>query len=189
MNDTIPFIDIPEWDFHWQGLYSFPRVLKVPMNTRLYSSALYDNTTANHHNPNNPPQLITLGESTTDEMMLIYFAFTPYIPGDENIIIDSAIVSGIEPIHSSVISTPQLYEPMPNPVVNTFTFQYYLPKPAAISLSILDLEGKLIREEKNKFEVGGIVTMQWDISELPSGIYFLSMKADGIIRTKKFVKE
>src|SRR6185436_13388896 len=22
-NDTIPFINIPEWDFHWQGLYSF----------------------------------------------------------------------------------------------------------------------------------------------------------------------
>ncbi len=189
LNDTIPFIDIPNWDFHWQGLYSFPRVLKVPMNTRLYSSAFYDNTSANPENPNNPPQLVTLGESTTDEMMLIYFAFTPYAPGDENIIIDSVLINSVEPVHSSVISTSQLYEPMPNPANDHVTFQYYIPKPTEASIYLMDINGKMMKEEKNKIETPGIVTGQWNISDLPAGIYFLNLNAGGIIRTKKFLKQ
>jgi hypothetical protein len=187
-DDTIPFVDIPEWDFHWQGLYSFPKILKIPENTVLYSSAHYDNTSNNPENPNDPPQLVALGESTTDEMMLVYFVFTPYQQGDENIIIDSTLTA-IEPVNSSVISTPQLYEPIPNPVKTNIAFQYYLPASSKSTISILNIEGKLIREESSIKNQSGLVTSQWNISDLPAGIYFLNLNADGIVRTKKFVKE
>ena len=90
-NDTIPFVDIPEWDFHWQGNYMFPEIKKVEAGSTLRSEAYYDNTTNNDHNPNNPPLDVYLGDFTDDEMMLVYFTWMVYQNGDENIIVDRRI--------------------------------------------------------------------------------------------------
>jgi hypothetical protein len=186
-SDTIPFIDIPQWDFHWQGLYSFPRVLKVPLGTIVYSSAFYDNTTANHENPNDPPAWVFLGESTTDEMMLVYFAYTLYFPGDENIIIDSNIVSNIQPVTSSVISTCQLYDPSPNPATDNMTVQYFIPSSDAVTLRIIDITGKICLSMLQK-KAQGLITDNFDVSVLPAGNYFLQLITGELIRTKKFMK-
>ena len=188
-NDTIPFIDIPNWDFHWQGLYSFPKLIKLPAGTTLYSSALYDNTTANPNNPNSPPAWVFLGESTTDEMMLIYFSYTLYFPGDENIIIDSNVVTGLnQPMFNSAISTVQLYDPVPNPAVTQISIQYFLPVNEKYNLKLIDFSGKIIRELKN--ETGqGIITSQFNIQDLATGTYFISLTSNGVQRTKKVIKE
>jgi hypothetical protein len=185
-SDTIPLIDIPEWDFHWQGLYSFPRVLKIPAGTTLYSSAEYDNTNNNPHNPNNPPHLVTLGESTTDEMMLIYFAYTFYLPGDENIIIDSTLTE-IQPVTSSAIHTSQLYDPAPNPVNDNMTIQYFLPKAEHINLSVVNSTGQQVLLIKSGSNAAGLNTVQQNLSSLSSGIYFLTLQAGSVERVKKFV--
>ncbi|MCB0795142.1 MAG: hypothetical protein KDB88_10425 [Flavobacteriales bacterium] len=89
-NDTIPLIDIPQWDFRWQGLYEFQRPIYLPAGTTLYGEATYDNTAANPNNPNDPPDWVFLGEATTDEMMLFYFAYTLGFPGDTAIVVDTA---------------------------------------------------------------------------------------------------
>ncbi|MDQ3102110.1 MAG: T9SS type A sorting domain-containing protein, partial [Bacteroidota bacterium] len=86
--DTIPLIDIPQWDFRWQGHYSFRSPIYLPTGTMLHGEATYDNTTNNPFNPNTPPQWVFLGEATTNEMMLFYFAWTPGIPSDEDMVID-----------------------------------------------------------------------------------------------------
>ncbi|MFM7710500.1 MAG: T9SS type A sorting domain-containing protein, partial [Ferruginibacter sp.] len=88
--DTIHLVDIPEWDFHWQGFYQFQKPILIPAGSVLYGEATYDNTSANSHNPNFPPQDVQQGEGTDDEMMLIYFNVAPYQPGDTTIIIDTA---------------------------------------------------------------------------------------------------
>ncbi len=74
--DTIPLVDIPKWDFHWQGAYQFQKPLKIPAFTKLHGYATYDNTSSNPHNPNSPPQVINVGEATTDEMMLFYLSYS-----------------------------------------------------------------------------------------------------------------
>ena len=187
--DTIPFIDIPQWDFHWQGVYSFPRVLKIPSGTTLYSSATYDNTVNNPENPNDPPALVTLGESTTDEMMLVYFAWTLYFPGDENIIVDSNIVASIEqPVTSNIVSTAQLYDPVPNPTTEKVTIQFFLPHQQTYALQIFDLSGKLIREEKAD-ERSGLITSQFDLHEISSGQYIIKLSTNDVSRTKKLIKD
>jgi hypothetical protein len=86
--DTIPLIDIPDWDFSWQGFYDFRSPIHFPAGTVVHGFGTYDNTLNNPRNPNNPPQLVTLGEATTDEMMLFYFAYTPGVPSDSLILID-----------------------------------------------------------------------------------------------------
>jgi len=84
--DTDKFIRVNDWDFHWQGFYFFRKMKKVPAGSALWAEATYDNTSANPDNPVSPPQLVTAGENTTNEMMIVFFVYTSYHTGDENII-------------------------------------------------------------------------------------------------------
>lgn len=87
--DTIHLIDIPEWDFHWQYFYQFQKPILIPAGSVLYGEAVYDNTTNNLNNPNNPPKDVSLGEGTEDEMFLIYMNLSSFVPNDTNIVIDT----------------------------------------------------------------------------------------------------
>ncbi len=90
-NDTVRFIDIPEWEFHWQDNFIFPNTVLLPFGATIRSEAVYDNTTNNPENPSNPPQNVFEGEGTYDEMMYVFFAYMPYQSGDEYIIVDDRI--------------------------------------------------------------------------------------------------
>ena len=81
--DTIPLISIPSWDFNWQGFFTFPTLTKIPAGYTLHGIASYDNTSANPFNPNVPPQNVTFGEGTTDEMFFVFFDYVLYQEGDE----------------------------------------------------------------------------------------------------------
>jgi len=83
--DTIPLISIPSWDFNWQGFFTFPTLTKIPAGYMLHGIASYDNTSANPFNPNDPPQNVTFGEGTTDEMFFVFFDYVLYEEGDEHI--------------------------------------------------------------------------------------------------------
>ena len=83
--DTIPLISIPAWDFNWQGFFTFPTLTKVPSGYTLHGIASYDNTSSNLFNPNTPPQNVTFGEGTTDEMFFVFFDYVLYEEGDETI--------------------------------------------------------------------------------------------------------
>ena len=81
--DTIPLISIPSWDFNWQGFFTFPTLTKIPSGYTVHGIASYDNTSANPFNPNDPPQNVTFGEGTTDEMFFVFFDYVLYEEGDE----------------------------------------------------------------------------------------------------------
>jgi len=100
-NDTIPFVRIPHWDFEWQDFYWFEYMKKIPFGSEMYARGIYDNTSNNSHNPNSPPQNITAGLNTSDEMFLVYFHYMVYQPGDEFINVDSLTTAFL-----SVNSTP-----------------------------------------------------------------------------------
>jgi len=73
---TKPLVDVPDWDFSWQGFYSYKQPVHLPAGSRVDLVAHYDNSTGNPLNPSSPPKLVTWGEQTTDEMCLCYLGFT-----------------------------------------------------------------------------------------------------------------
>jgi mono/diheme cytochrome c family protein len=86
--DTIPLIRIPRWDFRWQYVYTFEKILKLPSGTTVFAEATFDNTTANPNNPFSPPREVKeQGASmrSTDEMFQCIITMMPYQKGDENI--------------------------------------------------------------------------------------------------------
>jgi hypothetical protein len=171
--DTIRFIDIPHWDFHWQGQYYYQKPVVVDGGSILRAFATYNNTTSNPHNPNTPPQTINLGEATTDEMMLVYFAYTAYQAGDENIIIDSSLIT--TPVVDPRIVVKQL-KLFPTPA-NGFV-QFYNPEQHKNSrLVVWDMGGRKIYESsvRNEYLIN-INTRRW-----ANGMYRLYLYTDGVL--------
>lgn len=88
--DTIPLVSIPSWDFRWQEIYRFKKLIKIPKGSVLSIEALYDNTKDNPNNPSNPPRMVFSANDmkTTDEMMTMLMIFLNYEDGDENMELD-----------------------------------------------------------------------------------------------------
>ena len=90
LGDTIPLVDIPEWDFNWQDFYRFKSIIKIPAGSILHAEASYDNTNANPNNPNYPAKAMAFetGMDESNEMMRLVLLYLPYREGDESINLD-----------------------------------------------------------------------------------------------------
>lgn len=183
--DTIPLIDIPEWDFHWQGSYDFQKPVVIPIGTKLQSEAVYDNTSNNDQNPFNPPQDISLGEATTNEMMLFYMSYLAYKNGDENIIIDTAthqphynncVTKNVSIRNTSIDNLVRLY---PNPTNNIINI--VLQNKSPYSIEIYNILGEKMVSENNLESL--------NIIEWTNGIYFVKVSQGNKLFIEKIVKE
>ncbi len=59
---------IPDWDFNWQSDYRYETPIRIPAGSTLGMVYVYDNSAENPRNPNDPPQRVTGGWKSTDEM-------------------------------------------------------------------------------------------------------------------------
>jgi hypothetical protein len=61
------YVDIPQWDFHWQQQYFFSTPQEVKQNEKVFLTCTWDNPTTKY---------VRWGESTDDEMCLAYLYAT-----------------------------------------------------------------------------------------------------------------
>ncbi|TND05065.1 MAG: Copper type II ascorbate-dependent monooxygenase [Bacteroidetes bacterium] len=186
-NDTIPFIHVPNWNFMWQGSYTLRQLVHVPFGSQLYAEATFDNTAANTYNPNSPPQPVAAGESTTDEMMLVYFAYTQYQLGDENIITDSSAFTLLPELQNTIVQTAQLYDPYPSPANDRVSVSYFVPAKGKLKMELIDITGKIIAVPLDNETEAGFGSLPVALSDLPAGTYILRLVHNNTVRSKKIV--
>ena len=186
-NDTIPLIRINDWDFHWQGGYFFQKIQKIPLGAKLHAYAVYDNTVNNPNQPSDPPQLVTQGEATTDEMMLVYFAYLAYQPGDENIVLDSTLLSSATTALEKQDGDLKIF---PNPAHDRVSIQYELTRKVTCHINITDQTGRIVRQVAEKVDAAaGVHQEEISLQGLPSGAYFVEiMTQDGQVFRGRFLK-
>jgi hypothetical protein len=71
-----PLIHIDDWDFHWQGSYTFARPVPLPAGTRIDMVAVFDNSAESPRQPHRPPRPVSWGEGTSDEMAIVFVGVT-----------------------------------------------------------------------------------------------------------------
>lgn len=182
--DTMKLIKIDNWDFHWQGFYLFKKALKFPRGTKLQSEAVYDNTMNNVNQPNNPPKTVTLGESTTDEMMLIYFSFLAYKAGDENLVLETGTTETEEPPLSKTALSA-----FPNPTTSSLNLRFDLKEAENMTIQIFDYQGVMVQNVATnlRFEKGEN-QKEVNTKDLPNGVYFVKINSDKTYGVQQFVK-
>jgi hypothetical protein len=81
--DTIRLVSIPDWNFNWQEIYWFPKLMKIPKGTIVTIEGTYDNTEDNPSNPSSPPAIVYGAMRSKDEMLTLVMITLPYEEGDE----------------------------------------------------------------------------------------------------------
>jgi hypothetical protein len=71
-----PILSVPKYDFNWQTYYMFREPLLVPKGSKIVSTAWYDNSAANKHNPD-PKVDVHWGDQTWEEMQYTGILFSP----------------------------------------------------------------------------------------------------------------
>lgn len=190
-NDTIPFVRIPAWDFHWQEFYFFKYMQMIPTGSDIYGMGVYDNTDANHHNPNDPPINVGAGFNTTDEMFMIFFHFMLHQPGDENINIDSLNTIYLS-TENYVANAPAVFNVYPNPARDFVNINYSLTESAFVTVMIYDVQGRPVKKLIRENQSSGEHQLIWDGSnengsKCNSGLYFYSANINGQLYSGQIV--
>jgi len=98
---------------------------------------------------------------------------------------------GGEPIginnHGSIIKDFTLYQNYPNPFNPSTEIKYAIPQSNLVSIKIYNIEGELVEVLVCKYEEAGYYSIQFDGSNLSSGVYFYTIKAGNFSDTKKMV--
>ncbi|MGB1266850.1 MAG: T9SS type A sorting domain-containing protein [Schleiferiaceae bacterium] len=179
-NDTIPLMKIDRWDFEHQEYYYYKNLVKLSPSYILHSDHTYDNTSLNHHNPHSPPQLITAGFNTDDEMLYDGFQFIAYQAGDENINIDSIlkhdplIVLGI-PEETNIPRATSVVIPNPVQYDGTIVIHSEDIEIENSSFHVYNQQGQRV-ELDYRFQEGNI---QFSKAKLAAGMYFYEVVAKG----------
>jgi len=86
------------------------------------------------------------------------------------------------------IEVSDLFSITPNPNSGKATLLFDISEPELVNCEILRISGSRIRQVLNKFFTPGIHDLDVDLSDLPPGIYFCSLRTRGRVQTIKCIK-
>lgn len=77
----------------------------------------------------------------------------------------------------------------PNPCVNAFSVQFDNPHPDKVEVQLMDVNYAVISHRTHDVSYKGTVSFEFDVSALPSGIYFVHVATREGKSTLKFMKQ
>jgi len=156
---------------YWTNDWAHPPTLEldppltINAGERLKLSTIYNNNTN---------QTIRFGPLSTDEMQFVFYIYY------------TGAVSAV----SENKTRPEKFElaqNYPNPFNPTTEIKYSLPKNGVVSLTVYDVEGKVVKELLNQFQMAGEHHVTFDARHLTSGVYFYQLRAGTFEQTRKMV--
>ena len=97
------------------------------------------------------------------------------------------VSTGSEETGSVFPEDHRLRQNYPNPFNPTTTISYALPQAADVTLTIVDLLGRQIKEVASGTQLAGTYEVTFDAAGLPSGVYFYRLQAGDYVETKRMV--
>ncbi|MDQ3046371.1 MAG: T9SS type A sorting domain-containing protein [Bacteroidota bacterium] len=181
--DTVPLIRINNWNFNWQGFYTFRNMPKIPGTHKLFSRHIYDNTASNPQNPSSPPINVYAGLGSYDEMLFDGLQFLNYQAGDELVNLDSMFA--FDPLVNSIPSNFKGNNfsslAFPNPFIDQVNFEYTLTTPSKVNIDIYTMQGVKVKSIATGLEQAGTHKIRWDgngeTGSLASGTYVYIIRA------------
>ncbi|MBT4483394.1 MAG: T9SS type A sorting domain-containing protein, partial [Candidatus Latescibacteria bacterium] len=101
-------------------------------------------------------------------------------PGEKN----AYIVNVEEADLPTELSLKQNY---PNPFNPSTIIEYFLPNDSHVTLTIHNVSGQAVSVLMDKYQQAGKHNITWNAKDKPSGLYFCTLKANGVINTSKMV--
>ena len=124
-----------------------------------------------------------------------YYARGLYVDGDYIYVADEASMMvlhfdsqvGIEDSPLELPSKVALYQNYPNPFNAVTTIKYDLAQPSQVVIDIYDILGRKVTELTNDFQPAGQHQVNWNASELSSGMYLYKIQAGDYTSSRKMI--
>jgi len=96
-------------------------------------------------------------------------------------------VTGIGDLVSSIPESYKLLQNYPNPFNPSTTIYYGLPEESSVKITIYDVLGNEMMVYSEEKQEAGYHRVEFDATELPSGIYFYQLQAGVFVEAKKML--
>ena len=83
---------IKDWDINWQAVYRYRSPVFLPKGTTVSMRYVYDNSAENVRNPNHPPQRVSAGNRSADEMAHLWLQVLPRGGEDQRIVLQESLM-------------------------------------------------------------------------------------------------
>lgn len=104
-----------------------------------------------------------------------------------NCIVTVSTLSNIQ--NSSIEAGMELFTARPNPFNDITTIPFYLENTSELRLSVVDINGREIFILADGKYLAGTHSVDWNTSELTSGIYYIILKSESNTIIKKCIKQ
>lgn len=81
----------------------------------------------------------------------------------------------------------ELYQAYPNPFNSSTVISFYLPQESHVTLTVFNITGEEIKNLIDSEISAGLHQMNWDASDVSSGIYFYTIQTESKLQTGKVV--
>ncbi len=89
--------------------------------------------------------------------------------------------------HAGIPSKYSLHAASPNPFNSSTTLRFDLPEASVVSLSVFDLQGRLVEILAGGKHEAGIYRASWNADDAPAGVYLCKMEAGQFSATRKLL--
>ncbi|HUX61859.1 MAG TPA: T9SS type A sorting domain-containing protein [Ignavibacteriaceae bacterium] len=99
----------------------------------------------------------------------------------------SQFITAVKSDKGSLLSSYKLNQNYPNPFNPTTTITFQIPKSSFVTLKVYDVLGREVSTLMNEQKSPGTYSVNFNASNLSSGVYFYRMKVGSFVETKKLV--
>jgi hypothetical protein len=97
------------------------------------------------------------------------------------------LVISVDGQSSGLVKDFHLSQNFPNPFNPSTVIGYQLPVSGNVTLKVYDLLGREAATLVDEYKPAGMHEIEFDATELTSGIYFYKLQADNYVDTKKMI--
>lgn len=103
--------------------------------------------------------------------------------------LDNNNVTGIvdEQISTVIPADYKLEQNYPNPFNPSTTIEYQIQKAGVVEITVYNVAGQKVASLINGFKNAGSYAVTWDATDLASGLYYYTLKAENVVETRKMI--
>jgi len=103
--------------------------------------------------------------------------------------LDNNNVTGIvdEQISTVIPEDYKLEQNYPNPFNPSTTIEYQIRKAGVVEIAVYNVAGQKVASLINGFKSAGSYAVTWDATDLASGLYYYTLKAENVVETRKMI--
>jgi hypothetical protein len=100
---------------------------------------------------------------------------------------DLGLITGVTPVSTQIPKEYKLSQNYPNPFNPVTKINYALPNSGFVTLKVYDMLGREVVKLISENKVAGNYSVDFNASNLTSGVYFYRLEVNGFIDTKKML--